>query len=609
MTPAAQAEHNALQRQLDAHRRATPRRGMWRFPAHQVEWAAGIVDRYLLDRVASWQDQERKGPGGVAGRVPMRALLVAMVLAAFEQLDYQIQTFTEILFVHIPPKWRMRLGIGKTPTIGDVRAWDSAYQSTRRRFHGLLKLVDPSPLPLNRCRTPEELEAATKDMSDELIAQRYDRLCWLINQIIEASLEALPEDYRRRWNGNVAVDDTPIPAYAKFNRYRYVEGPDGPDGKRVRVLRTHSADPTAGPYIRDTDHNDPASPDAVPGRRIKKRMWAHEAALAVMGPDGSHDPADGTFPFLVAAMAPVRKPGTEPGRNAITALASLAARGYPAGMAIGDLAYSLSKPENFAFPARALGYDLTLDYRDDRLGRQGEWGGALLIEGAYYCAAIPRKLISATIDLRAGHIDDAVYQQRIAARADFRLRPHGHPDDEGHIRMLCPAAGGSPTVKCELKPRSTRQTKTGRRRIDLNDQLRNHPPKICRQQTITVPPEAFDRFGQRLAYGSPEWRDAYSLLRNSIEGGNGSLKTPDGPAVGPAVNRRVRGVAAQSVFCALGIFSLNLARIASFLDRCIVGDDGVIRTKPKEQARRRRLTAALDDHKPTPPTGDPPPAA
>ena len=43
-----------------------------------------------------------------------------------------------------------------------------------------------------------------------------------------------------------------------------------------------------------------------------------------------------------------------------------------------------------------------MDYRDDQLGIQANTGGALLVEGTWYCPALPGPLITATAGLR-GH--------------------------------------------------------------------------------------------------------------------------------------------------------------------------------------------------------------
>ena len=100
----------------------------------------------------------------------------------------------------------------------------------------------------------------------------------------------------------------------------------------------------------------------------KTTYWAHEANLVVSGTDDPSNPA--AMPTLVVAMAPLCKPGTRIGQNAMVALANLATRGHPAHLLAGDRAYTQCRPDDFQLPARALGYDLVFDYKIDQLGLQ-----------------------------------------------------------------------------------------------------------------------------------------------------------------------------------------------------------------------------------------------
>lgn len=600
---AAIAERAATLARLRHYRDRVPGKGEWMFNDAQVDWAIGVVETLDLDRIEHWRDEEGRGPGGVEARTPIRALLVAMVLGVAEQLPYLATTYRDILYLHISTEKRTLLGVPEPGERDPRKRKANTYRSVVRCAHRLFDLMDPSPLPKNRRLTPEQFEGATKDLSAETIGIRYDRLTWFINRIVEASLAALPREFRRRWNGHVGIDATPIKAYSGYDHCTFT----AKNGKTVvdKVI-TKASDPDAGPYARDVDHRDPSWPDAKPGRKVKKAVYAHEASLVIMGPDGPNDD-DGTFPYLFVAMAPLHRPGADPGGNGIAALASMVARGYPTGLAAGDRAYTSAMPEKYAYPARALGFELVLDYKDDQLGVMGEWAGALFIEGAFYCPSIPPKLIAATIDYRGGRITEDVWQSRLAARAAYEMRPNQRPGTDGHLRMLCPAAGAAPTARCELKAKSQKRATSGRTRIRPPELVLANPPQVCRQQTVTFPPEALNRYGQALPYGSPQWHAAYALLRNAIEGGNGHLKEASGPAIGEPARRRIRGTAAQSVFVALGLFSLNLERIKSFLENCEVGTDGVLRTRAKEAARVRRITESLQAHAPTLPTGDPPP--
>jgi hypothetical protein len=84
-------------------------------------------------------------------------------------------------------------------------------------------------------------------------------------------------------------------------------------------------------------------------------------------------------------------------------------RGHPAGYLAADRAYSSAKPEDFQLPALALGYSPVYDYRIDQLGVKDSHQGFVLVEGAFYCPAIPKALVDATVDYREHRIDEATY--------------------------------------------------------------------------------------------------------------------------------------------------------------------------------------------------------
>ena len=74
-------------------------------------------------------------------------------------------------------------------------------------------------------------------------------------------------------------------------------------------------------------------------------------------------------PNLAIGMAMAR-PGEDPGGTGARVLASVAARGHQAGWLGYDRAYTQALPGRFHLPARALGYQPVMDYRDDQLGIQ-----------------------------------------------------------------------------------------------------------------------------------------------------------------------------------------------------------------------------------------------
>jgi hypothetical protein len=158
--------------------------------------------------------------------------------------------------------------------------------------------------------------------------------------------------------------------------------------------------------------------------------------------------------------------------------------------------------------------------------------------------------------------------------------------------MHCPAAGRNPTARCVLKPASEGESKTTRTRIPVTDALAAFPPKICIQQSVTLPPEAGAKFAQAMPHGTEEWRAHYAALRSANEGMNGFVKDGANEAIDDPERRRIRGVAAQSVLVAFQLFAANLRKIGQFLVKR-ANEAKKIRTLPP-----RRKTRSLADFAP-----------
>jgi serine/threonine protein kinase HipA of HipAB toxin-antitoxin module len=116
------------------------------------------------------------------------------------------------------------------------------------------------------------------------------------------------------------------------------------------------------------------------------------------------------------------------------------------------------------------------------------------------------------------------------------------------------------------------------------------PPRICTQTAITIAPDTGARYRQDLPYGSPAWHRSYATLRNTIEGLNGLVKDPAHEALAQPARRRVRGIAAQSIFTALLLMAANIRKIRAWRN---------LTTRDKTRiTRRARRRASLRDHLP-----------
>ena len=219
----------------------------------------------------------------------------------------------------------------------------------------------------------------------------------------------------------------------------------------------------------------------------------------------------------------------------------------------------------------------------------------ILVDGAWYCPGMSDSLINATKDFRNGSIDEATHRARLTERAKHAILSKERPDEQGHLRLRCPASNPNPVVRCELKPRSEGLSTRGRPRIAVTDALQNHTPKICAQQSITVPPEAGAKFAQALLHESEVWHAVYDTLRNSVEGMNGFIKDGAREAVDDPERRRIRGVAPQSVFVAFLLCAANLRKIEAYMAEEEAVAAGSVRRLPA-----RRTTKSIEEFLPQP---------
>lgn len=374
------------------------------------------------------------------------------------------------------------------------------------------------------------------------------------------------------WPGDIGADTTPIPSWHHPPSHR-------------RELA--SVDLTAGWHYCGG---------------AEEGIFGHSATLLVAAsrrhPDGAAQAGErvSRHPQLALGLV-LDTPGKRVGPNAVHTLSRFAALGLglPAGLLAADRAYTDQLPAHFAVPARHLGYQLVLDYKQEHRGLQGSSSfGALLVDGSLACPAMPYALIRATTNLDDKAVreigDDEPLTQLIAARTPFFLKRKRSPDPRGAIRLQCPAAGPSPAVSCArfhqvhqtaaaqpvtvnlTNPRAASAHTVAKPTVPIpaDERLRPLPPeqlpKICRQPTATVRPGdlgKIDKFRQDRHYLQPSWQDAYRPVRANIEGLNGRAKS-HGVNIADPARRLAHGRVAQTILLALMIFTINLSILHSW---------------------------------------------
>jgi hypothetical protein len=354
-----------------------------------VAFAAELIDRSGKAPVI---EAALARPTGRRRPLPVRAVLAALVCLAIDDRPLFLTDATRLLFQQASGASRALLGV--PGTAATRRAFLAAYRRVRYCFYAILSVIDPSPLPKNRRLTPGQLAARTRKMTPAQAEAARQRLEEFINSLLEASISILDEKERAAFDGSAGLDATAVPLFSR-----------GPS-KRTGLC---ASDPDGGWYVREGDHRDA---EDHKGRKRTKIAWALEAAIATTARPPGAEPG---CPNLAIGLA-LTRPGEDPGGTGARVLASIAARGHKAGWLGFDRAYTAALPRKFHLPARALGYQPVMDYRADQLAIQASTGGAILVEGTWYCPAMPESLITATAGLRAKTTDRAAYDTQITAR-------------------------------------------------------------------------------------------------------------------------------------------------------------------------------------------------
>ncbi|MCM3578405.1 hypothetical protein M3686_09720 [Micrococcus luteus] len=567
-----------------------------------AQTAARIMEHAgLADLIATWQAEDGQGkrPGPKPWLTEVNVLALLLLLA----LSRRAPLFQEVGEVLIEASDETLAALGIDParrTWSEKAAYHRAYHSYRR----LLPLIDPEPASLYRRLTVQECDQVKAAWVVEENAVKRERAHTMANALLYGTWMLLPRQVRRAYKGDIAMDATFVksPAY---------NGNTKPKSSASDAVHYRSSDPFAGWYKRDGNH---AGPSELPAARAKYQRtqdyvgWGREAHTAVSyGKD---------VPGIVLAVS-LDTPSARLPENALRMVEHLKRNNMPVGHVVTDRAYLPgTKPAELARPLRARGYRLVFDYRAEEhgMGQTASHGGAIQVEGRWYCPSMPAPLVNATKDhmLRKEsdpeYIDEATYRRRIEQRKQYELHLKERPDAEGVARYACPAVGPSATVSCPRRKEHPKAADKPKGRV-LKVMLVNPAPRVCEQQSMKISPLEGEKYAQEYPYKSEQWRKHYTGGRQMVESLNASLKNGAHMSIDDTQMRPRRGFAAQIVSLAVMVAATNTRKIIAWLHEQI----GVtpLSSASVKRARRRERTKGFtraDEFGPayTPPGGLPP---
>jgi len=549
-------------------------------------------------------------------------VLAAAIAVPLKNGSPQFHEMARLLHQDMPPAERRRRGITRPwPTAAHTTAQRrnmirAAEEAVRRRFESLSRAFDTYTGPRNQRMdldglVEEARKAQANDPDGALTAARRTELLDVMNGLVHGTLNLVPSDLLAQMGDVFAIDGTFVPTWARGPRqhtpYKKVtravnasggsqEPQTGAPGRVLTALKKPgnslvAADPEAGWYIRTNADGS-----------TEEKGFGYDAHLAIaLNP--SADTNTVTFPTMVVGLT-LDTPAFDPGPNAVELVERMQqwARDSdrsPFKIGVFDALYPRLKPQDFGRPLRRLGVMPLHRLRNDMLGKSGvSHEGADLVEGTWYCAQMPNRLVNASKELAAGTITESEHGSLVKDRerwemyrisGDDVLTADGEPKSH---RYECPASHRGGGHSCVRKPHAAGPQ-------DLPLPVRALPadapaPAACSQRTFTIPYSLGTGIEQAEPYFSEAWKDLNGRFRSANEGKNGALKDPAKIGIGAKGRRRVNGLAANGLLLACQVAAANLQRLTTFLESTEPATDGV-RTRTYSAYRTRRAEQKAAD--------------
>lgn len=539
------------------------------FPLSIVQRAATLVDESgVASKLCEWMKADQKHRGGKTSPLSTRAVLIAWVSVAMAREPLHMTRVAELLSTRLTPEIASVLCVPhEFVEVMPVHMYERVNRATKR----IMDVLDFKPLPTRQRRLTKaewDVELEKRLADEDRNEGRRIRMFRFANDLLNAQYLSLPEIVRRE-KLSVTIDATFMSSFGRGmgNKKRENQKPD------EKVI----SEPDATWYIRTYE-----SEDNKAAIRKSGFGWEYELVAVI-----SNDPAfPRAVPHIVIGFNQ-HQAGTESNPRAREIFEDIVSRGHLIDYAVGDQAYFPgAQAEVLQNYLRENGAKLVMKYAKSQEKReangegtiQGEKHGAILVEGQWYCPALPSILRAAVVNYQKALSDDrrnpklstaeresraldhkARFDAQIKERERWEMRPKESPDDRGNYPMRCPAAGPSRALECPLKP-GQKPLKNGVVALPVL-----HPPKApgaCCTNSTSVQFHINDggKYEQHHRYKSPEWQRIHSYGRQVIESFNHSLKHADN-GLADSTSRRKRGEAGQTFLVLLGVIATNAARI------------------------------------------------
>jgi len=393
------------------------------------------------------------------------------------------------------------------------------------------------------------VDALAKDIPDGLPSDTLTAIC---NDLLEASI---PEGFKDA-STSLAVDWTDVETFSR------------PPSRGS----SNCADPEASWGHRS---------GGGPGQDSELFFGYYPSAATMMRDE--HGPP---VPELARRMT-VCSCHADPARTLVPVLTAMPADGIPLGDILADSGYAHRDAAAWAVPLRLAGAQLVQDLHSSDRGPRGTHDGAIIANGNLYCPATPRTLLElGPLARDAAPEQVSAHDQQSAELARHKLGRLTSDDADGYHRVACPAVIGK--IRCPLRPAAMTLPRDRPEILTPPE----HPPACCRQQTITVPPQATAKTAQKHDYPSAAHRRSYARRT----GAERTFSTTKDPASNNITHGWIRlmGLTPLTLWLAC-LLAVRNQRILTAWD--IRQEDNARRAAaglpPRTRRRRRKTLASL----------------